>query len=112
MKFEIVWEHVTHWAMVLVILGLCGLLVPCLIIVLGCGEFCIEALDLQRFGLDEASAKVMWGVVGYVAFTVATRAWFIEGCIDEYSTMVRTHRDTLDRLKNGPAYFRRRIAAQ
>lgn len=108
MKYEIVWEYITHWALCLVIIGFCGAFMPALLIVTGAGYFFVDYLGLAFFGLGDVEAKIAYGAITFLAFTVVTKAWMIRGCIDEWTTFTRMHQTSLDRMKYGQAYFRNR----
>lgn len=111
MKFELFWEHVCHYAMCVIILGVCGMLVPAMVLMIGGGHVIVSNFGAPLFGFDEGVAKVMYGALTFIIFTLVTKAWMIEGCIDEWIKLNRMHSHTVDRLKNGPAYFRPRVAS-
>lgn len=106
-KFEIAIEHISHLFSALIVVGVCGMFLPAVLLVLGGGELFVEKLNAPLLDAGIIASKVMYGCLSYLAFTVITKAWLIEGCLDHWQERMRHYRMDIDRMKNGPLYFRR-----
>lgn len=110
-KFELFVEYCAHYALVILVMGFCGLLVPSFILMVGGGQILVVNFEAPRFGLELIEAKLLYGALTFIIFTLVTKAWMIEGIVNEGLKLNRLHRDAVERLKYGPAYFRRRVVA-
>lgn len=112
MKFDLLNERFSHWFVCLVIIGGCGMLLPALIMMVFGGHFFVETVNAPTFGLDLIAAKLLYGALTFLAFTAVTKARLLEACIDEWMKLNQMHRDSVSRIKYGPAYFRREAASR
>lgn len=104
----IIFAHVKHHVEDFIIYVILGSVLPAFLIVMGGGELFYSKLQAPLlFGTEEIATKVMYGIMSYLFVTVITKGWLVEGCIDHWSASLRLHRMNIDRMKFGPAYFRR-----
>lgn len=107
MKFELVWEYISHYCICVLVFGLCGMLLPATGIIVFAGHGLVNIAEVPRFGMSITEATVIYGSVSFVAINLVTKAWMIEFFVTEWMNLHSIHHDAVKRLKFDQAYFKR-----
>ncbi len=105
MKFDLAWEHVTHFIMSFVLIVFCGGFLSSMGLVALGGLFAVSVLHAPTFGIQWNTIVTLYGLVAFLLVHGVTRFWFIREGINEFISLSQSHRDTLAQMK-GRAYVR------
>jgi phosphotransferase system glucose/maltose/N-acetylglucosamine-specific IIC component len=99
MKFDLAWEHVTHFIMSFVLIVFCGGFLSSAGLVAGGGLFAVSVLHAPTFGIRWDIVVTLYGLAAFFLVHGVTRFWFIREGIDEFMSLSQSHRETLAQMK-------------
>ncbi|HDR9103473.1 TPA: hypothetical protein QDB04_000193 [Burkholderia vietnamiensis] len=100
MKSELIFEHVFHWVMRVVLILFCGGFLSSFIIVLGGGLFAVEVLHAPTGSVHIELATVLYGLFALFIFHVVTKFWLIREGLNEWEHLGQMHRDAVSKFKH------------
>lgn len=100
MKSELIFEHVFHWVMRVVLILFCGGFLSSFIIVLGGGLFAVEILHAPTGSVRVELAAVLYGLLTLLIFHALTKFWLIREGLNEWEHLGQMHRDAVSKLKH------------
>jgi len=99
MKFDLVWEHVTHFLMSFVLVVFCGGFLTSAFIIAGGGLLAVSVLHAPTFGIDWPVIVTLYGLLAFFVVHGITGFWFIREGVNEFMSLSASHREALASLK-------------